>query len=157
MNNISHWCPVIILLAIAPIFSVAQKLNKDDTNTWWLNVPSAPIIFDFKPIKNPLLEDLYKREYWFGLRNRSSKAVSEYSLGCVVEEGKDLKVVKRFYANTITDGGYGHDFFWSAFDASDPLKDERYGRAACKKSRVAVVRVVFIDNSSWSLPGAGTV
>lgn len=145
---------LMILLAVVPSFGMTQRPNRDDPNAWWVNVPSAPIIFDYQPIKNSLLEGMYKRKYWFGLRNRSSKAVIDYSIGCVIPAGKGYKVVKRFYGSTISDGGYGRNFFWAAFDASDPDKDERYGKGLCKDSKVAVVKVGFMDNSYWSVPGA---
>ncbi len=145
---------IIFLLAFPCLAQRDEKPDKNDPNGWWVNIPSAPVIFDFKPIKNVLLESMYKRKYWFKLRNHSAKSISIYWLGCVIQEGNNFKVTKRFYGSSISDGGYGHNFTWSAFDASDPAKDEAIGKATCKDSKVTVVKVSFIDGTSWAVPYA---
>jgi hypothetical protein len=154
MKSLIHRTAIlpIIFVAISAVV-LGQKPNRNDPNAWWVNIADAPVIFDFKPIKNVLLEDMYKRRYWFGLKNRSSKAVTDYSIGCVGRDGRNYKVVKRFYANTITDGGYGPNSFWH-FNPDDPTKDETSGQRLCKDLKVAIVKVGFMDGSSWSLPGA---
>ena len=154
MKSLIHRTAVLLIIFVAiSTLGLGQKPNKNDPNAWWVNTPGAPIIFDFKLIKNVLLEDKYKRKYWFGLKNRSSQPVTDYSIGCVVRDGRNYKVVKRFYGNEITDGGYGPNFFWH-FNPDDPTKDETSGQRLCQDLKVAIVKVGFMNGSFWSLPGA---
>ena len=151
---------IAVLLLCLPLLCLAKKPSRHAQNSWWLNVPHAPIIFDYEPIKNVLLEDLYKRKYWFGLRNRSSKPVSSYSLGCVVQNGRSFTIVNRWFAQ-LSEHGHPHNAFWNLFEPSyDPVEDQTTGRHLCTAdSKLALVQVDFVDfsdhaRSSWIIPGA---
>jgi hypothetical protein len=126
---------------------IGQEATSHSTETWWFNFSSSPLIFDTPRYRTD------ENYFHVGLRNRSSKYITDYDFGCVVQNGTNVTVTKRFWGGSITDGGYRPKSFWPPFGPKDTDKDEGHAKSMCKSSKIAVVWVVFDGGGYWSAPG----
>jgi hypothetical protein len=140
---------VSVLLMVFPssTLCLVQDSTTRTNEVWWFNFASAPLIFDRPHYKS---DETY---FQVGLRNRSSKYITEYDFGCVEQSGKDIKISKRFWGGSITDSGYRPKSFFPPFGNKDTDKDEGYPKGLCKHSKIAVVWVVFDGGGQWAAPG----
>jgi hypothetical protein len=136
-----------LTLLVLSVLCLAHKPTKKTEDNWWFNFAQAPLIFDRSKYNS---DESY---FPVGLRNRSSKYIVNYDFGCVKHEGKEIKISKRFWGGSLTDGGYRPKSFWPPFDSKDTNKDEAYARSLCKDSKIAVVWVVFDGDGYWAAPG----
>jgi len=143
--------PVALALLAVSSLCVAQKPTDKPNEDWWYNFASAPVRFD-RTRKSDKGSD-----YNIGLRNRSSKYVTDYDFGCVELNGDQITITKRFWGSSITDGGYAPRFLWPPFGPKDTDKDEAYANGMCKDSKIAVVWVVFDGGGYWAAPGVVNV
>jgi hypothetical protein len=139
--------PAALTLLALSVLCLAQKPTKETKDTWWFNFAYVPLIFDRPKYKS---DESY---FHVGLRNRSSKYITDYDFGCVEQNGNEIKISKRFWGGSITDGGYRPKSFWPPFGSKDTDKDEAYAKGLCKDSKIAVVWVVFDGGGYWAAGG----
>jgi len=138
---------ILLMIVGSSILCSAQNPATKSDEVWWFNFASAPLIFDRPHNKS---DETY---FQVGLRNRSSKYVTDYDFGCVEQGGKEINISKRFWGGSITDGGYRPKSFFPPFGNKDTDKDEAYAKGLCKHSKIAVVWVVFDGGGYWAAPG----
>ena len=98
----------------------------------WLTVPSSPLEIRLSPSNRDV-----------ELVNRSSGKVIRYRLGCVIQEANKARVVRKMpFVDANLDSGK------VLINASTVYADD-LEQCSRKKSRVSVVEVVFLDDSTW--------
>jgi hypothetical protein len=137
----------LLMVVGSSILCLAQNPATKTDEDWWFNFTSAPLIFDRPHYKSD------ERDLRVGLRNRSSKYVTDYDFGCIEQDGREIKISKRFWGGSITDGGYQPKSFFPPFGTKDTDKDVAYAKGLCKDSKIAVVWVVFDGGGYWAAPG----
>ncbi|HYX72575.1 MAG TPA: hypothetical protein VE732_07375 [Nitrososphaera sp.] len=149
-----------VLLLTFPLIALAfgaraqtQEVEKVSVpETWWFNVPSSPLIFDYEPKQNSRSKKIDKRGKWLILKNGSNKNITRFILGCVTNNQGKVKVIGN--AGFASDRkGQKPGEFVEAFLDTDPTENERFGKGLCVMSKVSVVKVFFKDGSSWSAEG----
>ncbi len=98
----------------------------------WVTLPSSPLEVRFSPSKRDI-----------ALLNRSSDTVARYSIGCVTQRETKTRVVRKMRfidANLETGRVLINSLTLYANDAA---------QCRSKKGRLAVVEVVFMDESIW--------
>lgn len=123
-----------LLLTIVAVVSSTSwaKPSSQLSEEIWLTVPASPLETRFSPSKRDIQ-----------LLNRSSGKVTRYRLGCVIQEANKARVVQRMpFIDADLEGG-------KVLINSATLYDDELEQCSKKKSRLAVVEVLFLDNSVW--------
>ena len=122
----------ITIIAAVWTNSWAKPSPQMQPEEFWLTVPSSPLDARFSPSKRDI-----------ELLNRSSGKVIRYRLGCVMQETNKARVVQRMpFIDVDLEGG-------KVLINSANRYDDDLVRCGKKKSRLAVVEVLFEDNSVW--------
>jgi len=147
MTGKKHPAPFLIvaILLISPVATQAQKPQTDARQDWWFNIPTSPLVIQAESSEGGSHNE--RRQYGYGLKNVSSKAIRSYALGCVKNEEARVRFFVRAYypkgrvlPGQVIAGGQVTPGLTVAELVSD---------RGCQGGRVAVTDVFFEDGTRW--------
>lgn len=117
----------------------------------WVDLPTAPLAAEYRVVKGINQAVLV---------NRSTKAVSGVSFGCVaLEDNKKTRVLYGLWGLAISHGGVGPGLYWEPFAAlNGPLNrwtDEKMGCEGAAK--MTLIEAHFNDGTTWKAENADWV
>lgn len=127
---------IIIALysAVIPLVGFGQTFQQP-AEEWSVNIASSPLEIGLSP-----------NQRFLNLLNRSSGNITRYRLGCVVQNGESMKVLRRFSpVNSQLAPG-------KVLINSVTIYSESVQRCSLVRAKVAVIEVRFKDGSVWKLP-----
>ena len=143
----------LVMLLVCGASGQTQEIQKmSDPDTWWLNVPSSPLIFACEPRQNSRSKKIDRRGRWLVLKNQSHKIIVSFVLGCVSNNQGKVKVMGN-PGFALDRKGQKPGEFAEAFLDSSPTENEAFGKRLCVQGKISVVKVFFKDGSSWSAEG----
>jgi hypothetical protein len=115
--------------------TVASMAPTVESNQWWYNFSSSPLIF--KPSNSD--------SSYMDLVNNSGGEVSTFRFGCIHSTGNVGQVTQELDLVKLNLKA-GHAYFQSSTDLEVKLRS-----CAHKDSKLAVAEVTFDDGGSWSV------
>ena len=127
---------VSLLCILWSSLGIAQELSSATLTTdWAINIKACPILL------TP-----FQRGYQ--IKNRSTKTLSGYALGCVRKEENEIKIVKTLPFETIL---MPPGWSTGAGSIDAPVHEVIAECVGERKAKVAAVQVRFVDGKVWKL------
>jgi hypothetical protein len=118
-------------------------------------MPAGWVDFPGSPIRSEAEIDAGEQKY--ALVNRSGKAVSKYSVGCIQAQEGHVHVLEVLLSEMTADGTFAPDEHREGMFRGLKLPLTQWSdesRHCATGSQMAIVEVAFEDGSTWSLEGA---
>lgn len=131
MSNTIGWASFGLILCL-----ISRGVCQTTAIEGWLNSPESPLQIELSPKKNGLT-----------VANYSNKAVKSYRLGCVSKQQNHMRVEKRF-KRVDSKGLEPRNAENVSFES---LGDEYFESNVCSKGRLAVIKVSFVDRTSYEI------
>lgn len=137
--KLKQYCSAFLLMAILSMSSICLGYQPETKakDEFWLNLPSSPLRITMTP-----------NERFLTLDNYSSKQISGYQLGCVIENHGGIKILSRMKPNK------------TVLEPADPANQQVHfislgtyteNLEVCRKrkAKLAVIEVTYSNGDKW--------